>query len=189
MNKLAWPTCVALVLTACTGGDHPADAKLIDPCAIKTNGAPPSCEVSAQHLLSAGQEFAGKIVSVSLYYPGYNASLLFSGEESAEIHDLSSAFVFDPTSLRGGSRLEDGPELAPGYYRVRARYQQVEPLTVGEGVVMPLVVAGRLIDITQLEKIRAVREIREECTQIPGCKMNYLHGFYPIPTLREPPES
>lgn len=189
MNKLARLTCVALVLTACTGEDHPADSKLPDPCVIKTNGSPPSCEVSAQHLLSAGQEFAGKIVSVSLYYPGYNASLLFSGEESAEIHDLSSAFVFDPMSLRGGGRSEDGPELAPGYYRVRARFQQVGPLTVGEGVVMPLVVAGRLIDITQLEKIRTVREIREECTSIPGCKMNYLHGFYPIPTLREPPES
>lgn len=185
MNKNLLLICFVVIVASCKAVDHPSDAKAPDPCAIKTNGAPSSCEVSAPHLLASGQDFDGKTVSVTLYYPGYNASLLFSGEESADIHDLSSAFVFDRHRQVGERNLDDSPELSPGYYRVRGRFQQVEPLTVGEGVVMPLVVAGRLTEITQLEKIRTVREIQKECADIPGCKMNYLHGFYPIPTLEQ----
>lgn len=185
MKKNLWLICFVGVIASCTAADHPSDAKVPGPCAVKTNGSPSSCEVSAPQLLASGQDLNGNIVSVTLYYPGFNANILFSGRESADIHDLSSAFVFDRHGQVGERNLDDGSELSPGYYRVRGRFQQVEPLTVGEGVVMPLVVAGRLEDITQLEKIRTVTEIQGECAGIPGCKMNYLHGFYPIPMLEQ----
>jgi len=180
---------LVFAVAACTVDDRHPDQDLAGPCFTDAEGSSASCSVSAMHLVAAGGSFEAKVVLVSLYYPGYGSSLMFASQEAAEIHDVSAAFVFDPSTTITSRGPASGSRLTPGYYRVRARFHQIEPLTVGEGVVVPLVVAGSLVDITSLERIRTVSETRENCVKLPGCRMNYLHGFYPIPTLIQESDS
>lgn len=183
MNRELGIAFLVLALAACTAKERHPHRNLAGPCVTEVDGASASCSVSAMHLVVTGADWEGKVVLVSLYYPGYDSSLMFASQEAADIHDVSAAFVFDRSAKITSKGSMSGSSLSPGYYRVRARFHQIEPLIVGEGVVVPLVVAGSLVDITSLERIRTVNETRANCAKLPGCKMNYLHGFYPIPTL------
>lgn len=159
-----------------------------DPCAYRITGAPLSCEVSPTHLLVVGESMEGRDIAVVLYYPGFGSDLLFASREAAETHDLASGFVVEWPVL-DAKLLDENRSLRPGYYRIRARFQRVSPLVVGEDVVMPVVVAGRLAGITELTRVRTVAEIRESCAKTPNCTMDYLHGIFPIPKLDPPPKA
>ena len=50
--------------------------------------------------------------------------------------------------------------MRPGYYLLHARFSRVPLLAIGEGVVAPVVVAGRLQGVTQLTAVRTIPKIR-----------------------------
>lgn len=181
--KAGWSWLLwGVYLAGCTDREPAAKAVARDICADRTTVASSSCHVSPTLLLMDAGQLEQRDIAVTLYYPGFGSNIFYAGREAAEAQDLASGFLVEWPQVDAKLRDADGT-VRPGYYRLHARFSRIPPLEIGECVVPPVVVAGRLRGVTQLTPVRTVSEIREDCSRTPGCTMEYGEGVYPLPRL------
>lgn len=181
--KAGWSWLLLVVwLAGCTDRKPAPKAVARDICAGRTAAASWPCHVSPTLLLTDDGSLEQRDIAVTLYYPGFGSNIFYAGREAAEAQDLASGFLVEWPQVDAKLRDTDG-NVRPGYYRLHARFSRIPPLAIGEGVVPPVVVAGRLQAVTQLTAVRTISEIRESCSKTPGCTMEYGEGVYPLPRL------
>ncbi|MBJ7515006.1 MAG: hypothetical protein JHC82_01745 [Stenotrophomonas sp.] len=181
--KAGWSWLLLVVwLAGCRDREPAPKAVARDICAGRTTVASSSCHVSPTLLLMDDGQLEQRDIAVTLYYPGFGSNIFYAGREAAEAQDLASGFLVEWPQVDAKLRDADG-NVRPGYYRLHARFSRIPPLAIGEGVVPPVVVAGRLQAVAQLTAVRTISEIRESCSKTPGCTMEYGEGVYPLPRL------
>ena len=168
-----------ILLQGC-GGGATQQAVAYDVCAQRMPDA--ACEVSAIELLAAPRDFEGRSVSVVLFYPGYDALVVFAHRDAAEVNDLASAIVVQGRTAAGDHAQQDALDEA-GYYRIRATFQRSPPIPVGDGIVVPQVVGGKFTDLERIEKLQTLTRMRAFCSGRPDCTVAYSEGILPIPLV------
>jgi len=176
-----------VLLVGCEGTAPPARPGAVDgPCSYRSTGRPPVCAVSPAQLIVDGASLEARDIVLVLYYPGFGADVMFASREASDSQDLASAFVIEwpeaPSSFLPGKQ-----EIAPGYYRLYGRFKRMQPLMVGEGMALPVVVAGGLYDLVQVQPVKTLAEIQRNCEKLPNCTMQYEHGVLPLPKLELAP--
>lgn len=150
-----------------------------------------ACHVSLVQLLQTPEAFEGRAVAVVIFYPGDGARSLFATRDAADANDLASALLIDSTQVEGDYPVKDELRSA-GFYRVHGTFKRSQPVVVGEGVVVPFVVGGRLSDLNGIEQLRTLTQMREHCAERPHCRMGYMGGILPMPrigTAEKPPDA
>lgn len=171
----------ALILTmGCNGGDGVTANRIPNPCEYRM--AAGVCQVSSAQLLQAPETFEGRAVAVVIFYPGDGSRAVFATRDAAEVNDLASALVVDGTHVEGDYPQQDELRKA-GFYRIQGTFQRSPPIVVGEGVVAPFVVGGRLSDLSGIEQLRTLTQMHEGCAERPDCTMEYMDGILPIPRV------
>lgn len=171
---------IFLALAGCQRAEPVTVSGVEDVCAYRMSGG--VCHVSPTQLLTLPEKLAGRDVVVVLYYPGFEARVLFASRDAAQSNDLSSGFVVPGDDPAGGQGAQ--PTLdQPGYYRMLAHFERTKPVIVGEGVTPLAVVAGRFDRIAQARRISSLDEVVEECSALENCSMGYSHGLLPMPRL------
>lgn len=171
---------IVLALAGCQRAEPVTVSGVEDICAYRMSGG--VCHVSPTQLLSAPEKLAGREIVVVLYYPGFEARVLFASRDAAQSNDLSSGFVVPGNDRARGEGTQPMLEQA-GYYRVLAHFERSKPVIVGEGVAPLAVVAGRFNRIAQARRMSSLDEIVEECNALGNCSMGYVQGVLPMPRL------
>ena len=187
---LSMLAAAALISTMGCGGRNGSMANPVsNPCEYRM--AAGACHVSLVQLLQTPEAFEGRAVAVVIFYPGDGARSLFATRDAADANDLASALLIDNTQVEGDYPVKDELREA-GFYRVHGTFKRSQPVVVGEGVVVPFVVGGRLSDLNGIEQLRTLTQMREHCAERPHCRMEYMGGILPMPrigTAEKPPDA
>lgn len=171
---------IVLALAGCQRAEPVVVTGAEDVCAYRMSGG--VCHVSPTQLLTSPEKMAGRDVIVVLYYPGFEARVLFASRDAAQSNDLSSGFVVPGDDRASGEGAQSTLDQ-PGYYRVLAHFERSKPVIVGEGGAPSVVVAGRFERNVEARRISSLDEVVEECSALGNCSMGYSQGLLPMPRL------